>query len=82
MRRSLLRLAALLVLHEVGALLLLRVGLVERLLSPGPATLAALPIGLAFYALRLYLLFIAPGRLLYAAVGALAARDRGARPCV
>jgi hypothetical protein len=56
-----------------------RIGLIERLLSPGAiglGLLAALLAGCALFALRLGLLFIAPGLLLARALESIAERSR------
>lgn len=63
---------ALLALHEALAYGLDRAELIERLLSPGdPSVIVALFLGVAFFALRLGVLFVLPGAWLYALVFAL-----------
>lgn len=73
---------ALALTHEGLAYALDRVELIERLLSPGdPSVLLVLLLGVAFFALRLGLIFVLPGVWLYAAVHSLRAwrRERSLR---
>lgn len=78
--RRALGLVALVVAHEALARGLAAAGLIERLLSPsGAGAVVALVAAVAMYALRLGLLFVAPGVVLSWAVQALVERRRGAR---
>jgi hypothetical protein len=57
--------------HEALAYGLDRAELIERLLSPGdPTVVLVLLLGMAFFALRLGLLFVLPGVWLYAGIRA------------
>lgn len=78
-------LAALAIAHELLARALDGAGLIERLLSPGPETLIAIPAALLLYALRLGSIFVGPGVALMCVlaiawdVGARWARRRSVR---
>ncbi len=61
LRRILLELAALLVVHFVLVQILARVRLLEHLLAPGPGSLLALAVTGIFLALRLFVCLFAPG---------------------
>jgi hypothetical protein len=69
-------LALLALAHEGLALLLDRAELIERLLSPGPAALVALPAAALLYVLRLGLVFLGPGLLALAVVRAMSRLGR------
>ena len=65
-RRRLLELAVVALLHELAVRALATTDLVERALSPSAELVVALPAITLVFALRFYLLFVAPGRLLAA----------------
>jgi hypothetical protein len=79
LKRALIAAAALLLAHVALAYALDALGLVESLLSPsGLRALAALPLAILFYLVRLALLFVMPGLLLAALLFWTARRAGGA----
>ncbi|UJR86441.1 Hypothetical protein I5071_85360 [Sandaracinus amylolyticus] len=66
MKRVLVGIALLAITHEALAIALDRADLIERLLSPSADALIAIPFALALYAIRLLLLFVAPGLVVIA----------------
>lgn len=78
--RGAVSIAAAIVLHELLARGLDRAGLIERLLSPsGAGAVAALVAAVVLYALRLGLLFVAPGVVLARVVMAAYSASKRAR---
>ncbi len=61
MRRILVALFVLALVHELLARWLDGAELIERLLAPGPGAVIAIPAALVFYVLRLGLVFLGPG---------------------
>ncbi len=59
--RIVLELAAVYTLHFLAGQVLVRIALLEQVLSPGPGGRLALAVALGFFALRLFVLLVAPG---------------------